>query len=659
VPDNERARYTFDDFTVDLARAELLHCGKQVSLRPKSFDALRYLIESRGRLATKDELVQALWPRTIVTEDSLVKCIQDVRAALHDDGHRYIKTVPRRGYMFDSPVSLERAAPEREPALGTKSAASIDLGKPPDGDRLAAAETNPKHEPTLGIDAGPRGGRRRLAAWIVGAAAIASVVTLGMLLLRREQTAEPPVLRRSIAVLPLENLSPDPEHEYFAAGIHESILNQLAQIEDVKTISRTSMLRYAATERSTREIARELNVQTVMEGSVRYADGRVLVTAQLIDPVTDTHLWSEEYYRPLADIFAIQTDIAQRIAAALNVELSVADRSRLATVPTRSPEAYQLYLRGRYHWDRWTIGEASRSVEYFEQAIRHDPEFALAYAGLADAFAALDGLAGAPPAELMPKADAAVSRALQIDPALPEAYIARAMIKHFYTWDYAGGNADFEHAIALNPDSAAAHHLYGKNLPVTGEFAKAFAEFERALQLEPYSNGINKDLGETLYYARRYEEAIAQFRRTEELEPNSPPVYFFLTRCYEAIGAWDQSIDANLHRLRLPVTTSDGRPLGTTLVDELEQIYRVSGWQGYWRRRLELLNEAAAQGYVEPYRFVEIYVRLGEHDPAFAWLETAFKLRSSWIPTIAFDPVLDPLRADPRFTDLLRRAGLH
>jgi tetratricopeptide (TPR) repeat protein len=395
-----------------------------------------------------------------------------------------------------------------------------------------------------------------------------------------------------------------------------------------------------------------------MEGSVRYADGRVLVTAQLIDPVTDTHLWSEEYYRPLADIFAIQTDIAQRIAAALNVELSAADRSRLGTPPTRSPEAYQLYLRGRYHWDRWTIAEATRSVEYFEQAIRHDPEFALAYAGLADAYAALDGLAGAPPAELMPKADAAVSRALQIDPALPEAYIARAMIKHFFSWDYAGGNADFEHAIALNPDSAAAHHLYGKNLPVTGEFDKAFAEFERALQLEPYSNGINKDLGETLYYARRYEEAIAQFRRTEELEPNSPPVYFFLTRCYEAIGAWDQSIDANLHRLRLPVTTSDGRPLETTLVDELEQIYRVSGWQAYWRRRLELLNEAAAQAYVEPYRFVEIYVRLGEHDHAFAWLETAFKLRSSWIPTIAFDPVLDPLRGDPRFTELLRRAGL-
>ena len=412
------------------------------------------------------------------------------------------------------------------------------------------------------------------------------------------------------------------------------------------------------TARSTREIAQELNVQAIMEGSVRYADGQVLVTAQLIDPVTDTHLWSEEYYRPLADIFAIQTDIARRIAAALDVELSAADRSRLDVPPTRSPEAYQLYLRGRYHWDRWTIEEAEKSVEYFEQAIRLDPDYALAYAGLADAYASLDGLAGGPPDEIMPKASVAVERALEIDPGLPEAYIARAMIKHFYTWDFAGGNADFERAIALNPNSATAHHLYGKNLPTTGQFEKAFAELERALQLEPYSNGINKDLGETFYYARRYDEAIAQFQRTAELEPNSPPVYFWLLRCYEAIGAWDQAIDAHLYRLRLPVTTSDGKPVETTLLVELEQIYRGSGWQAYWRRRLELLNEAASQGYVEPYRFVEIYVRLGDHDAAFAWLETAFEQRSSWIPTIVFDPMVDSLRSDPRFTELMNRAGL-
>jgi TolB-like protein/DNA-binding winged helix-turn-helix (wHTH) protein/Tfp pilus assembly protein PilF len=635
VAEDGPRRYRFDGFTVDLARACLLHDGVQTSLRPRSFDALRYLVERHGRLVTKEELIRALWPRTVVTDDSLTKCIQEVRGALQDDGHRYLKTVHRRGFIFDAAVSIEHAGRAEAPAPTERAV---------EAPREAGAEP-----------AAPPRRRRWTLASVTGVAGAAlAVAAFASYWFFSNGGA---VLPRSIAVLPLENLSDDPDNAYFSAGIHEAILNQLAQIEDLKTISRTAMLRYAGTRKPVRDIARELNVQTVMEGSVRYADGRVLVTAQLIDPATDTHLWSEEYDRPLADIFAVQTDIARRIAAALDVRLSAAEHTKLDDQPTRSPEAYELYLRGRYHWDKWTRDEAFKSIEYFEEAIRHDPGYALAYAGIADAYTALHGLGIEPPEELMPAAKAAVERALEIDAELPEAYVARAMIKHFYDWDMTSGNADFERAIALDPSSATAHHLYGKNLPATGEFDKAFAELARALELEPYSTGINKDLGETYYYARRYDEALAQFQRTLELEPGSPPVLFWLQRAYEAKGMRDEAVDTHLDRLLLT-----GYDIGGTLVDAsdveaLRDLYRSSGWETFWRKRLALLEETAEGGYVEPYRLVELDIRLGDHDAAFAALETALQRRSSWIPTVEFDPFLDPLRADPRFADLVKRAA--
>jgi TolB-like protein/DNA-binding winged helix-turn-helix (wHTH) protein/tetratricopeptide (TPR) repeat protein len=621
VPQPLPQRYSFDRFTIDLARAELLRDGVQVGLRPRSFDALRYLVEHRGRLVTKEELIQALWPRSVVTDDSLVKCIQDVRGALGDDDHTYIRTVPRRGYLFDVVVT----------AAATPGEEAVDTAVPPV------------------MNGAPRRARR-IAPLFVGLAATAALaVGVGYWLFAATQST--PAIPRSIAVLPFENLSPSGDNDYFAAGVHESLLNELARLEGVKTIARTSVLRYAGSMKPIHEIARELNVETVMEGSVQYADGRVRVVAQLIDPVNDTHLWSRSYDRPFADILAVQTEIARNIAAALDVELTTVEQRRLATAATRSPEAYALYLRGRYHWDKWTIEEARKSIEYFSEATRYDPEYALAYAGLADAYTALQGLGAAPSAELMPQAKAAVVRALEIDPQLPEAFIARGLIRHFYDWDVSGGNADFERAIALSPGSATAHHLYGKNLPVTGEFAKAFAELELALALEPYSNGINKDLGETLYYARRYADAIRQFERTLELEPGSPPAYYWLIRCYEALGRHDAAVAVAREAMK-------SRGQSDEVLRALDDAYRRAGWQGYWRRQLERLKSDAAGVFVEPYRYVEIHTRLGEIDAAFRWLDVAFEQRSPWIPTIHFDPILDPLRADPRLAELVRRAGL-
>jgi TolB-like protein/DNA-binding winged helix-turn-helix (wHTH) protein/Tfp pilus assembly protein PilF len=645
LPQQRPQRYTFDRITIDLSRAALLRDGAQVGLRPRSFDALCYLVENRGRLVTKEELVQVLWPRTVVTDDSLVKCIQDVRNALDDDGHRYVKTVPRRGYIFDAKVTAELTGPAIEAPAADAVEPVVTAASP--SVALAAA-------PPLARTGGTR------SAVLVGGIAVAAVVAVGAwyFLSRSPEPTATATIPRSVAVLPFTNFNPSDENDFFANGVHESLLNELAKIQGVKTIARTSVLRYAQSVQPVHEIARELNVQSVVEGSVQYADGRVRVVAQLIDPTDDTHLWSESYDRPFADILSIQTEIARQIAGALDVELSVAEQLRLATAATRSPEAYMLYLRGRYHWDKWTSQEASKSIEYYTEATRLDPDYALAYAGIADAYTALHGLGVGSPAELMPKAKAAVERALEIDPQLPEAYIARGLIRHFYDWDYKGGNADFERAIALSPNSATAHHLYGKNLPVTLEFEKAFAELEHAMRLEPFSNGINKDLGETFYYARRYTEAVAQFERTLELEPESPPSLMWLARSYEALGRYDESVAIGARRLLPASPRSDGGPLSLETVRELEEIYRQSGWHAYWRRRLELMDASAAVQYVEPYRYVEVYTRLGDLDAAFEWLDKAFEQRSSWIPTVHFDPILDPLRSDPRYDELVRRAGL-
>jgi TolB-like protein/DNA-binding winged helix-turn-helix (wHTH) protein/Tfp pilus assembly protein PilF len=634
MPQARQHRYSFDRFTVDFDRAALLRDGVPVSLRPRSFDALRYLIENRGRLATKDELVQALWPRTVVTDDSLVKCIQDVRIALEDDGHRYVKTVPRRGYIFDAQVTVD----------GPASSAAL-----PEPEAAERPNVTPASESSTAVEHVSRaaGGKRTLFVF-GGAAACVAAVLVAFFALDR-----PPPIRatipRSIAVLPFESLSGDADNEYFAAGIHESLLNQLAKIDGVKTIARTSVLRFAGAVKPVHEIAQELNVEAVVEGSVQYADGRVRVTAQLIDPTNDTHLWSEAYDRPFADIFAIQTDIASRIASALDVELTSAERTTVATFATRSPEAYELYLRGRYHWDKWTPADATRAAEYFEQAIRLDPGYALAYAGLADANTALQAFGVVPGYEVMPKAKRAIEQALAIDPELPEAYIARGTIKHFYDWDYAGGNADFDRALELEPRSAIAHQLYGKNLTTTLQLERALAELDLALELEPFSIGINKDLGETLYVARRYDEAIARFLRVLELEPNSPPAYYWLSHCYAQKGDRAKAVEYYIARSE----TSDA---GAARL--LEETYRRSGWDGFWRAVVDQQERSARERYVEPVQIAYTYVRLEDKDAAFAWLERAIAARSAWIPWLAIDPMFDPLRGDPRLEDLERRAGL-
>lgn len=601
-------RFAFDRYVIDLDRACLMRDGTEVSLRPKSFDALVYLVKNRGRIAAKDELIAAVWPATFVTEDSLVKCIQEIRSALNDEEQRFVRTVPRRGYLFDAELS----APD-DTVNGRRSRTGL---------ALAASVT--------------------IAALALGLAYFS------------QRGSEAPVMPapRSVAVMPFTNLSPDPDNEYFAAGIHESILNQIVRIGDLNTIARTTMQRYAETDKSLGEIARELNVQAILEGSVRFADNRVLVTAQLIEPDSDLHLWSNEYDRPLDDIFAIQADIARQISAALEVELSAAEDRALDESPVESVEAYQLYLRGRYHWEKTTSRDLKQSIGYYQQAINIEPGFARAYAGLADSYAMLQALGTDAPEYYIAQAKAAADRALELDPDLAEGYVSRGLNKYFYDWDHAGGDADLEKAIALSPNLAVAHQIYGKNLVVSRRFDKAERALQRALELDPYAVSINKDLGEVYYFARRYDQAIAAFERTLELEPRHKSSLWFLTRCYEAMGARDLAVQTYLDIYDNAGTEARAQ------VDELRVAFDTGGWNEFWRHVLEHMHAYAEDSAIEPYRFVELYVRLGEIDDAFSWLDKAFEVRSAWVPLLLVDPLLDDMRSDPRFDAYLERANL-
>jgi TolB-like protein/Tfp pilus assembly protein PilF len=455
----------------------------------------------------------------------------------------------------------------------------------------------------------------------------------------------------SVAVMPFVNAGADREMEYLADGLTESIINNLSQLSELKVVPRSSVFRYKGKNVDPLTVARELNVPAVLTGRLEQRGDSLTISLELVDVRENRQLWGERFTRPISEILQVQIEISQKISEKLRLRLEGKEKERLARLETDNPEAYQLYLRGRYHWDKWIPADVRKSILYFEKAINLDPGFALAYTGLADAYTALNGLGAAPSKEVMPKAKAAVERALDLNPALSEAYTARGMIRHFYDWDFAGGDQDFVRAITLKPNSASAHHLYAKNLPDTGRFDEAVAEFKRALELDPYSVGINKDFGEILFYARQYDQAIAQWRKTLELEPNYIIAYYWLGRVYEVQGVHDLSVEAYLK-------SRGSSPSQQETTAALKDVYEKHGWKGFSQMELEGAKSRAERSHFEPYYMVLLHLRNGNKEQALQWLEKAYESRSSWIPTITYDPLLDSLRSDPRFQELVRRAGL-
>ncbi len=448
---------------------------------------------------------------------------------------------------------------------------------------------------------------------------------------------------RSIAVLPLENLSGDPEQEYFADGMTEALIGGLAKIGALSVISRTSIMRYKQTDKSLPEIAQELHVDAIVEGTVMRAGDRVRITAQLIDARTDRHLWSDRYDRDLRDILALHSEVARAIAGEIELQLSGPEKSGQAARAV-DPGAFEAYLKGRHHWNKRTGAEIRKSIEYFETAIALDPDWALAHSGLAQAYVLLANYdASVRPRDSMPRARAAAERALELDDELAAAHTALAGVREWYDWDWDGAEAEFQRALELDPSDAVAHFWYALHRTMDKQVAIEHAQ--RARELDPLSMIVGTGMGMVLLYTDEYDRSIETLRATLELDPSFPIAQVTLAQAYAAKGMYEEAIEVAEQLAR-----TDPWPRGMVTLAE--------AYAGAGRREdaLRILEEVRGSA-IYPLDVASVYAALGEADAAFEWIEKAYEDRDTSITWIRVSSGLDPLRSDPRFDDLLRRIG--
>lgn len=622
-------RFQFADFELDLARYELRHAGRPVKLEKIPMELLILLIRRNGELASREEIIEKLWGENVFsdTEQGINTAIRKIRQALHDDPDEphFVQTVVGRGYRFIPAVHEEAPGPEQGPSSEAVPAAEVSSARP--------------------------GSRARLAWLVVALVLVAALVALGVGAVseRLFSRAVPPI--RSLAVLPLENLSADPAQEYFADGLTDELITQLAKQGSLRVISRMSVMHYKTSKKTIPEIARELKVDAVVEGSVSRDGNSVRVRAQLIYAPTDEHLWAESFTREMHDLLALQEDVAAAIAHQVQAQL-VPEVGRAGVRPHPvEPAVIEAYLRGRAAWNRRDEAGLREAVELFQQAVALDPSYAPAYSGLADSYTTLGYLGYLSPQESFPPARTAAEKALELDPSLAEPHASLAYIRFYFDWDWKGAEQEFQKASVLNPNYATAHHWYSVYLTAMGRPAEAMAEIQKAQNLDPLSPAIQTDIGFQLYYSRRYDEAIRHLTSTLEMNPNLPLAHLWLGRSYQEKGMYAEALAEFAHAEKVmrnwPVTiAARGMALG------------LAGKNQEARRVLTELRELAKKRYVTAYGVALVYAGLSDKDQAFVWLQRGIEERTHWLVWTKLDPRWTGLRGDPRFEELLRRVGL-
>jgi len=493
---------------------------------------------------------------------------------------------------------------------------------------------------------------KKLDRWITAILALAVVLLLAdrfVLHKDAETSAAPAVHGRSIAVLPFANLSEDKGNAYFAEGIQDEILTRLAKVADLKVISRTSTQHFKSSPENLPEIAKQLGVAHILEGSVQKASDQVRVNVQLINALTDAHLWADTYDRKLTDIFAVESDIAKTIAETLQAKLTGSEKSSIAKVPTTNPEAYELYLKGRFFWNKRTAADLRKAIDYFNQAIEKDPNYALAYAAVAQSWLILPAYGGGSPKECIPPAEAAITKALELDESSSEAHTARGMLLAGYQFDYPAGKKEYERALQLNPNDATAHHWFASDvLGALGESEHEVAEMRRARDLDPLSLVINTNLGAALLRAHRFDEAIAQLRRTVALDNRFGYGRQTLGMALELKGQIPEAIAQYQAAIAL-----DPSP---TYLSLLGHVYGTIGRKEEATKLLGQIQDTGKSRYVDPYYLAIVHLGLGDREAALTALEKSFEeLNGNTLEYIRTDPFLDPLRADPRFEALAEK----
>lgn len=625
----------FGVYEVNVLAREVRKHGTRVRLRGQPFEVLALLLEHPGEIVTREQLRARLWQTDTYVdfEHSLNTAIKKLRAVLGDspEDSRYIETIPRVGYRFIAPVESLRSP-------GTLGETLASHAQQPTGHTAVPA-------PDRGLWS-----RRAIRPVLLGGMALVGLAAVlwGARLTRQPSSA--PVIR-SVAVLPLENLSHDPSQDYFAEAMTDELITSLAKVRELRVISRTSTMKYRRTSKSIGEIAHELNVDAIIEGTIFRSGSEVHITAQLVRAQPETHLWAESYSRPLGDLMAVENEVVREIASAIRLTLTPEERAGLTSSHKIPTEAYQSYLQGRFFWNKRTPEGFTRSIEYFRQAIEKDPLYAQSYVGLADGYILLSGYYSVPQSEAISKARAAAKKALEIDESLGEAHASLGLIAGNYDWNWEEAEREYRRAIELNPNYATAHHWYGEAfLALQGRFDEALAEMSRAQELDPLSAIIRVDTGAVYYLARRNETAIAECRRALELEPNFPLAHVWLSRAYQGKGMLREAI------LELePQRQSDSSLLSLA---DLGRLYGQAGRREEAIKVVRELGEHSANGYVDPGLILDVFIGLGDRDQVFSLLETAYRKHSVILTSLKVMPLYDPLRSDPRFADVQGRVRL-
>ena len=650
---NDRGRLTqrfiLADYCLEPDTQLLSHQGQPVHLPRKPFQVLVHLVEHRDRFVNRTELLDRFWDGKDVYDDALRKCIGTIRKTLDDqsDQPQFIETRWGVGYRYVGPFEEQLIQPD---TTITEISRTRGMKIVIEEEEINDALTNARRFAS--------GNTSVLKPQLIAVAAFISLILVvgivGAFLnsLRRQPPAAAPVPApiRSLAVLPLKNVAGDTESEYFSDGVTENLINTLSRIEGLKVISRGSVFEFKGKDVDPRELKNKLRVGAILEGSVLKMDDRFRVNIRLVSTDNGEILWASNFYdRPLGDIFTIQDEIARRTAAGLRLELNKSDENRLVRQYTNNVDAYKDLLRGWYFWRQRTPSGLRKSIESYQSAIKNDPQCALAYAHLAGSYAMGVWYIPLEPREAMTNARNAAMKAIEIDPDLSEAHLAMSQVLS-YEWDWTGAQREMERARELDPTFTSYGYAYHLMLSL-GKPDEAVRWIKRSEELDPLSPMVSANVGQILYYARRYDEAIDQCRKTIEMDPNYAMTRTFLGQAYIQKGMFPEAIE----ELKKAVELSEHNP---ETIAVLGYVYAASGKNTEAEKVLAELIASSTQRYIPPYSIAEIYGVMRRNDEAFKWLEKAYEQRASHLVDLKVNPMLDPLRDDPRFADLLRRVRL-
>ncbi len=632
---SEQLRFhDFGPFRVDTVRRLLLREGSVVALTPKAFEILLVLLRNSQRVVDKDELMHLVWPDTAVEENNLTRNVSTLRKALEEgpNEHRYIVTLPGRGYQFVSEQS--EFEPQTEVIVQRHARAEIQIeeGTEEDPERSAVPKLKVLWQSRI--------------AWVLVLALVVVSLGVAFYFMQRHPSPASVKIADSIAVLPFDS---GPEFEYMADGITESTIDHLSQSADLEVISLGSVLHYRGKPTSPQEIGRSLSVHKVLIGKLRIEQEHLIVLVELINTADGTHIWGEQYDRRLSDVENVPEEISTEIATKLRAGLTEKQQALFKRRYTDDFEAYKLYIRGRYYWNKRDVPDLERGLSYFQQAIDRDPTYALAYAGLADSYWVECAAGVVPPLEGMPKAKAAATTALQLDDSLAEAHASLGQIHLNYDWDWSAAEAEYRKAIALSPSYSYAHYFYGTFLLAMARNPEALKELRRAQELDPLSPMVATFIAKSYYYSRDYDDAIAQFRHVLESNPDFPVAQNFLVETLERTGLFEEALR------QMAANNAAGDP---SLL-ALRRAYQKGGGRAYLEERIRQVDHipnGEAGGLSGG--TAALYSIIGARDEAIARLQRAYERHEIWLLYINVDPVWDNLRSDPRFQKLVHLVGL-